>query len=349
MLRFRCPKAIQLAAVLISALTAACSSGGGGGGGSPTASTPAVSPSTTSAASPAGGASASSPVSDATDTGIAGGIGTPGSGLFGSAAAQLAAPSGPTFDGSSGSYPKNAIFPLLSASLQKTPTGLSAAATDQDATATVVSTSASASTMQLTIPSLGIDQTLTFNTNLVSHLGQVTDGLSYVVMGAWIQRATAGPMPIQSQTAFVFGYETPSAAMPATGTAAFAATPGSATAYIYKPVNGEIQSAYAEGNAAFTVNFASGQVTGSINNMQLLNTKQPWNDVSVSASIVTGTNRFGGTTAAVTAPGMSMSLSGSASGRIDGGFFGPAAQNLAAVWSLSDGTGSALGTIVVGH
>jgi hypothetical protein len=44
-----------------------------------------------------------------------------------------------------------------------------------------------------------------------------------------------------------------------------------------------------------------------------------------------------------------MSLSASATGHIDGAFYGPAAQNLGAVWSLSDGTGSALGSVVAGH
>jgi hypothetical protein len=44
-----------------------------------------------------------------------------------------------------------------------------------------------------------------------------------------------------------------------------------------------------------------------------------------------------------------MALSGSATGHIDGAFFGPAAQNLGAVWSLNDGSGAALGTVVAGH
>jgi hypothetical protein len=38
-----------------------------------------------------------------------------------------------------------------------------------------------------------------------------------------------------------------------------------------------------------------------------------------------------------------MSLSGSATGHLDGAFYGPAAQNVGAVWSLSDGMKSALG------
>jgi len=77
--------------------------------------------------------------------------------------------------------------------------------------------------------------------------------------------------------------------------------------------------------------------------------QQPWNDVSVAGTIAMGTNKFSGTTAATSSPGTPMSLSASATGHIDGAFYGPAAQNLGAVWSLSDGTGSALGTVVAGH
>ena len=70
-----------------------------------------------------------------------------------------------------------------------------------------------------------------------------------------------------------------------------------------------------------------------------------WNDVSFSASIGTGTNRFSGTTAATSAPGTGFSLAGSATGTINGAFFGPAAQNVGAVWTLGDGSISAIGTI----
>jgi len=45
------------------------------------------------------------------------------------------------------------------------------------------------------------------------------------------------------------------------------------------------------------------------------------------------------------APGTTFSASSSATGHIDGALFGPASQNIGAVWSLSDGTVSAMGTI----
>ena len=54
---------------------------------------------------------------------------------------------------------------------------------------------------------------------------------------------------------------------------------------------------------------------------------------------------FAGTTAATSAPGTQGSLTGSAIGTFAGLFFGPAAQELGAVWTLSDGTATVIGTI----
>ena len=341
MLKFRTSKVIPLAAALSCALAAACSSGGGGGSTPVAGTTSSTTTSTGSTATTTGSSVCCS------DTGIAGTVAAPAPGTFGTAPAQIATSGGPTFDGSSGSYPANATFPLITISLQKTSTGLSPVSPDQGATATVVSTSASGSTLQLTIPSLGVNQTLMGNVNLVSHLDSFTDGLSYVVMGGWAQRQPANSANVQNSDVFVFGYETPQSAMPTSGTAVFSAV-GGVEATIYKPVGTTIQAASADGNASISVDFGSGAVTGSFTKMQISST-QLWNDVSVNANIATGTNRFSGSTAAASSPSGSMSLSGSATGHIDGAFYGPAAQNLGAVWSLSDGTGSAIGTVVAGH
>ena len=79
----------------------------------------------------------------------------------------------------------------------------------------------------------------------------------------------------------------------------------------------------------------------------------PWNDVSVSASIATGTNKFSGTTSVSSQPASGPSgallLGNSATGNINGGFYGPAAQNLGAIWSLSDGTTSVIGGVAAGR
>jgi hypothetical protein len=289
-------------------------------------------------------------VPDSYDTGIAGSVAIPAAATFGSAPTQLASSGGPTFDGSSGSYPSNVTFPLLISSLQKSATGLSQVSGNQGATVTVVNSSSNSTTVQIMIPSLGVNVTDTLHSSLASGLGQYIDGLSYAVMGAWIQRQTTNSPPILSDSEFVFGYETPQGAMPKSGTAVFSG--GTVQADLYKTVGTEIQTTSVVGTSVSSVsisaNFGSGAVTGSFTKMQTMN-NQPWNDVTLTANIATGTNRFSGSTAAASAPGGSMSLSGSAVGQINGAFYGPAAQQLGAVWSLSDGTGSALGTVAAGH
>ncbi len=321
----RTPATIRLTAAMSCVLAAACSGAGGGASNPATATPPAI---------PA----AYSP------TGASGTVAAPAAATLGTAPAQTATAGGAVFDGRSGPFPANASFPLISSSLQKAPSGLTAAAGDQSATATVVSTSQNSSTLQLTIPSLNVNSTIKLNTTLVSGLDQITDGYSYVVMGGWSQNANqpANTGALQSATAFVFGYETPKAGMPSSGTAEFM---GYAMGTVYKPTGTDIRSAFVDGTAFFEVDFGSGRVSGGINSTRTVQSREAWNDLLITATIAAGSNKFNGTTAARNTPGTPMSLSSSATGNINGAFFGPAAQNIGAVWSLSDGTGSALGTL----
>ena len=143
MIRTRKPLVIQYTARACLALTAACSSGGGGGRGM----SPAVVGSLGTVALVT--SSLTPPPSESTDTGIAAPVSTPAPASFGTAPIQIATPGGPSYDGSSGSYSKNATFPLTLSSLQKTATGLSPVPADLAATATLVSTSASDSAKNL--------------------------------------------------------------------------------------------------------------------------------------------------------------------------------------------------------
>ena len=330
---------IILLAALCCAFSTACSSGGGGG----------------SSQSVAIGSSAPAPIitppADYTDTGIAGTVAAPPAATFGTAPPQLATSGGPTLDNSSGSYPSpNVSFPLITTALQKTSTGLSPAPGDPAATLTILSPSSNNYTsVRLTVPSLGISQSFFFGANLGTPDPEddAIYGLSYVATAGWGLNNTPTNPP--STGVYVFGFETPQAAMPTSGTAVFSGQ-GLVSATVYKPVGTDIQvSNPIEGNASISANFGSGAVTGSFTKMQTLFDNKPWNDVTLNANIATGANRFSGTTAVASAPGTPMSLSGSATGSISGAFYGPAAQNLGAVWSLSDGTGSALGTVVAGH
>ncbi len=341
---------VRIATAMSCALAAACSGGGGGGGA---ISMAASAPAAVASAAPAAptfcnGCVGPSSLGYNYDTGIAAGtIAAPAPASFGSAPTQIAVPGGPTFDGSSGSYPVNVTFPLVSTSLTSVSPGMSAAAS-QGATLTVISTTANSQNLQLVIPSLNLNTNVNFGENIVNNIDGFTYGYSYVAVGLWDQRPNSTG-PVQSSTAMSFGYETPSSAIPKTGTAEFS---GLASASVFKPVSGTILETSISGNADLSANFSSGQVTGALTQMKQYDGMgtQPyhflqWNDVSLNASIAPGTSRFSGNTAATSAPGTGFSLAGSATGHIDGAFYGPATQNLGAVWSLSDGTGSAIGVI----
>jgi len=294
------------------------------------------------------------PPADYTDTGIAGTVGAPPAATFGTAPPQLATSGGPTLDNSSGSYPSpNVSFPLITTALQKSSTGLSPAPGDPAATLTILSLSSNNYTnVQLTVPSLGISQSIFFSANLGTPDPEddYIYGLSYVATAGWGLNtfATKNQSP-PSTGVYVFGFETPQGSMPTSGTAVFSGQ-GLVSATAYKPVGTDIQASNPiVGNASISANFGSGAVTGSFTQMLTINDNKLWNDVTLNANIATGSNRFNGTTTAASAPGTPMSLAGSATGTINGAFYGPAAQNLGAVWSLSDGTGSAIGTVVAGH
>ena len=320
---------------LCCALSTACSSGGGGGMSQSVAAS--------------GYMVTTPPEPDSSDTGIAGTVAAPAAATFGTAPAQLATAGGASFDGSSGSYPANVTFPLIATGLQKTSTGLSPAPGDPAATLKVIGSSSSFSNAELVVPSLGLDQSITFGTSLAGggDSGDAIYGLSYVATGGWWTRpsGTNNPNALTNTGVYVFGYQTPQAAMPTSGSAVFS---GETTAAVYKTVGTEIQGGLVAGSASISANFGSGAINGSFTQMKLTNTEN-WNDVSVNANIAMGSNTFSGTTAAASAPGQPLSLSGSAVGKINGAFYGPAGQQLGAVWSLSDGTGSALGTVLAGH
>ena len=332
------------------ALSLGACSGGGGSGSPPTVSaapattTPVIDTFCCSFYGPASmGFAAPAEVA-------AGPIASPPPATFGSSQKRIAAPQGPSFDGSSGSFPMNVAFPLITTSYKNGLPGLSAGPENTTATFTVVSSSANSSTFQIAIPSLNL--TIEWpgrSASIVDDFHRVTWGLSYVSAGTWLDDAD-GIRPLISTGKFLFGYETPLSAMPATGTSSFA---GVATGTVYKNIGSTVLETSVDGSANILVNFSSGQVTGKLTQMQQWDGQKttgtktflPWNDVSITAGIANGTSRFSGSTSATSAPGTTFSLAGSATGHVDGALYGPTAQNIGAIWSLSDGTASAIGAL----
>jgi hypothetical protein len=268
----------------------------------------------------------------------------------------MATKGGPTFDGSAFTGTGDS-FPVSVSSLEATQTGLSATSPNQGATVSFEVTRYAVHGT-LSIPAVNVSARIYWDA-----VDAGLTVLNYVSLGTWAEpQSNLGAYG--SITAFAFGYETPKTSMPTTGTASYG---GVAEGTVLKPVDGSIRAAFVRGAAGLSVDFASGKINGSFTGMtqsdyvsyangsghlapvtgQIFGGggSHPWNDVSVTATIAGGTNRFSGSTAATSSPTTTFSLSASAKGYIDGAFYGPDAENLGAIWSLSDGTGSALGTV----
>jgi hypothetical protein len=279
-------------------------------------------------------------------------IGAPAPGSYGSTPvpALIATTCGPTFDGSGAALPASVSFPVLASSLQITPDSVAAADNNQSATVTLDSVS---NTLHVVIPSVNIDQSISISGPLTSGKGQAgVTGLSYVALGSW-GNTSIGETPAsnQSMAMGVFGYETPASAMPTAGTATYTGA-GTVRGMVYVPTADGPLGAQLKGDANLSADFASGNITGKLNNITAYDGcfTETWNDVSVSANIAPGTSKFSGTTATPSQPGNTFySLKSTATGAIKGGFYGPAAQQLGAIWGLSDGTSSAIGGVVAGH
>jgi C-lobe and N-lobe beta barrels of Tf-binding protein B len=319
---------------------------GGGGGGNLAASIPSgVTPPTTPTNSPGAiSQPAGAPTGGAyTNTGWTGSVGTPAPASFGTSPmpAQFATTGGPVLVGN-GNTAMGVSFPAFSSSLQITSSGLSAA--DPAQSASIISYTQPSNggqfSYRLVVPALNIDTTIQ------------RDWLDFNgVPGPYVYLDAE---PVSNGIAYYgYGFETPGTAIPTAGTAAFS---GLAEGYVYSSTHGQITGAYVQGNAALSVNFGSGSITGAFTNMKanlssmdFTNLSSQWNDVSLNASIAAGTSKFSGATAVTSTPQTPLSLSGNATGHIDGGFYGPAAQSIGAIWSLSDGTTSVVGGVAARH
>jgi hypothetical protein len=223
----------------------------------------------------------------------------------------------------------------------------------------VLQSTATRSFIQIRVPSVNLDTVVSFDNNFANFTETgnartlehvITFGLSYVSLGVWAH-ADEGPFRLpQNLTAYAFGFETPAAGMPTTGTALYSGT-GTVRGLVLIPDGVHIGGTQLTGNASLTANFGNGSIAGAFTGMSANDGSSvtSWNDVSLNASIVAGTNFFNGTTQATTQPSTPYALKGTATGFVNGGFYGPNAENLGAIWSLRDGTGAAIGGVAAGR
>ena len=155
--------------------------------------------------------------------------------------------------------------------------------------------------------------------------------------------------PLRHSGVFVTGYETAAAAMPTTGSATYS---GSAQGTLQTPYGGGIcncSQTFVRGDASFTANFGTRNLTGSLTNMTV---EHPWDDsaarlawMDVGFSSTIAGNGFSGTTWVTAAGNSHLPFGLNATGTLVGKFFGPSAEEAGAIWTLFDGTNSAIGTL----
>jgi len=166
----------------------------------------------------------------------------------------------------------------------------------------------------------------------------------YAALGLWEVDAT-NPNTVFLGT-FITGYETPVSAVPTSGTASYFATQNVA-AIVSTYQSGNLARGSVLGDATFTADFGTGSLTGTFSNNFIITdngnkASQPWNDISVSASIAG--NSFSGSATVTKAPATgAYTLTNGSTGKFDGGFFGPSANTLAGVWSITDSSHVAVG------
>ena len=165
--------------------------------------------------------------------------------------------------------------------------------------------------------------------------------LDWTAYGDWYLYGT--PDDPATLASYVTGYRTPFAAVPTSGSASYRGVTVGRLLYPQEGAFEGIGSHRLKGDAALQANFGSRTVTGSLTNMRVEGV-EPWNSVSLQGTISATQNAFAGTTAASSAPSGTFALRGSATGSFNGLFFGPSAQELGAVWTLSDGTATAIGS-----
>jgi len=208
----------------------------------------------------------------------------------------------------------------------------------------------------LKIPGLGIDAAFT-SSSLLKGASTATAGtfrltasnVNYTALGLWEVDGTIGTTPAIFLGTFVTGYETPVSAVPTSGTATYSGI-NNVTGIVASYQSGQLARASLLGNGSFSADFGAAKLTGTLTNMTVITanptaTATPWNNVSVTASIA-GNHFNGSATAAAPSAVTNYTLTGGAAGNFNGGFYGPNADELAGVWSLTDSSHVVTGVAV---
>jgi len=214
-------------------------------------------------------------------------------------------------------------------------------------------------TFALTVPALGIAQvglstfddtpfTASLGGNRTLFVEEATWGVNDLVstkFGFWEIAGTFLGFPT-THSAYVYGYQTPAADLPRSGTSLYG---GRIIGRVFYPtvVGTTAATQFVTGDASVTVNFATGSVTGQFTNMRVLDgfgTNNPWNSVTIGGALAANSSEIVGTSAASSTSSAVGGLAPSAAGTLAARFYGPSGRELGLVWTLADGNIAALGS-----
>jgi len=148
--------------------------------------------------------------------------------------------------------------------------------------------------------------------------------LSYARFGYWIDSSRVGANDVLEYSFFAGGLQTPSGAMPVSGTANYAGTSLGAV------VDGANNLTTFAGRLQLTANFGTGAVSGQIDN--LAGTALPLDRITLGTATISGNAFAGGTATAL--QGVNTVGTGTHGGR----FFGPQANEVAGTYTLDAGS-----------
>jgi hypothetical protein len=161
--------------------------------------------------------------------------------------------------------------------------------------------------------------------------------LDYTRFGYWwVDDGIDGPF---AHGVWNVGFATPQSAIPTTGQASYT---GHTTGLYDESHPCGCQNDFTvafSGDMSLTANFGARTLSGSFTNLSITGgtVLQPTlNDVNFSASIDSSRNWFSGVTGVVNQPAGQQAFTPDASGSITGMFYGPSANEVGGVWTLSD-------------
>jgi hypothetical protein len=160
-------------------------------------------------------------------------------------------------------------------------------------------------------------------------------GLNYTTYGLWevIEFQSFSTTPIEQRvTAFSFGFPTPISAMPLTGTAVYS---GSTHGRFSSLLSNDPNETVVNGSFQLAADFATATMSGTFTNMKVGFTD--FRDINATTSITN--NSFAGTV--TTAPATPGQTGPDMSGAIQGGYYGPSAQEVSGVFEMS-GSGAVM-------